>query len=128
MTFSPVDDLQNFWFKYVDDFTFYPVDCVFTQSELDDLDLYKPDFENHVKEQEALWFRDGGPSDAEWEAYKQDLIDTYGMGNGQMPGVDGGAGGLDGHGAGAAGALQRGQVDVVSRIIGHQLVDLPDQG
>ena len=74
-----LDDLQNFWFKYVDDFTFYPVDCVFTQSELDDLDLYKPDFENHVKEQEALWFRDGGPSDAEWEAYKQDLIDTYGM-------------------------------------------------
>ena len=74
-----LDDLQNFWFKYVDDFTFYPVDCVFTQSELDDLDLYRPDFENHVKEQEALWFRDGGPSDAEWEAYKQDLIDTYGM-------------------------------------------------
>ena len=74
-----LEDLQNFWFKYVDDFTFYPVDCVFTEDELNDLDLYKPDFENHVKEQEALWFRDGGPSDAEWEAYKQDLIDTYGM-------------------------------------------------
>ena len=42
-----------------------------------------------------------------------------------MPGVDGGAGGLDGHGAGTVGALQRGQVDVVSRIVGHQLVDLP---
>ena len=65
--------------KYSYSTDFYPVDCVFTQSELDDLDLYKPDFENHVKEQEALWFRDGGPSDAEWEAYKQDLIDTYGM-------------------------------------------------
>lgn len=74
-----LEDLQNFWFKYVDDFTYYPVDCVFTQTELEDIDLYRADFESHVSEQEALWFRDGGPSDAEWEAYKQDLIDTYGM-------------------------------------------------
>ena len=75
-----LSDLENFWFKYVDDFTYYPVDCVFTQMELDDLDLYRADFESHVREQEALWLRDGGPSDAEWEAYKQDLVDTYGMG------------------------------------------------
>lgn len=75
-----LSDLENFWFNYVDDFTFYPVDCVFTQMELDDLDLYRSDFESHVREQEALWLRDGGPSDAEWEAYKQDLVDTYGMG------------------------------------------------
>ncbi len=75
-----LSDLENFWFNYVDDFTFYPVDCVFTQMELDDLDLYRADFESHVREQEALWLRDGGPSDAEWEAYKQDLVDTYGMG------------------------------------------------
>ena len=75
-----LSDLENFWFNYVDDFTFYPVDCVFTQMELDDLDLYRTDFESHVREQEALWLRDGGPSDAEWEAYKQDLVDTYGMG------------------------------------------------
>lgn len=74
-----LEDLQNFWFKYVDDFTYYPVDCVFTKEELDDLDLYRPDFETHVREQEALWLRDGGPTDAEWEAYKQDLVDTYGM-------------------------------------------------
>jgi len=72
-------DLEDFWFKYVDDFTYYPVDCVFTKEELDDLDLYRPDFESHVSEQEALWLRDGGPTDAEWEAYKQDLVDTYGM-------------------------------------------------
>lgn len=75
-----LQDLEDFWFKYVDDFTYYPVDCVFTQMELDDLDLYRSDFESHVREQEALWLRDGGPSDAEWEAYKQDLVDTYGMG------------------------------------------------
>ena len=74
-----LQDLENFWFKYVDDFTFYPVDCQFTQSELSDIDQYKADFENHVREQEALWLRDGGPSDAEWEAYKKELVDVYGM-------------------------------------------------
>ena len=42
-----------------------------------------------------------------------------------MPGVDGGAGGLDGHGTGAVGPLQRRQVDVIGGVIGHQLVDLP---
>ena len=72
-------DLEDFWFKYVDDFTYYPVDCTFTNAELEDIDLYRADFEAHVSEREALWFRDGGPSDAEWEAYKQELIDTYGM-------------------------------------------------
>ena len=72
-------DLEEFWFKYVDDYTFYPVDIVFSNSELNDIDLYRSDFENHVKEQEALWLRDGGPSDAEWEAYKQELVDVYGM-------------------------------------------------
>ena len=74
-----LNDLENFWFKYVDDFTYYPVDCVFSEDELNDLDMYRPDFETHVREQEALWFRDGGPSDAEWDAYKQGLVDTYGM-------------------------------------------------
>ncbi len=74
-----LEDLQNFWFQYVEDFTYYPVDCVFTKDELDTLDMYRPDFETHVREQEALWLRDGGPSDAEWEAYKQELVDTYGM-------------------------------------------------
>ena len=74
-----LNDLQNFWFKYVDDFTFYPVDCVFTKDELDTIDRYRTDFEKHVKEQEALWLRDGGPSDEEWEAYKKELTDTYAM-------------------------------------------------
>ena len=74
-----LQDLENFWFKYVDDFTFYPVDPQFTQTELEDIDMYRADFESHVAEQEALWFRDGGPSDAEWEAYKNELNDVYGM-------------------------------------------------
>ncbi len=74
-----LEDLQNFWFKYVDDFTYYPVDCVFTEDELDTIDQYRADFESHISEQEALWLRDGGPTDAEWEAYKEELSSTYGM-------------------------------------------------
>ncbi len=74
-----LEDLENFWFKYVDDFTRYPVDCVFTSEELDVIDLYRSDFENAVKEREALWLRDGGPTDAEWEEYKECLSKKCGM-------------------------------------------------
>ena len=74
-----LEDLENFWFNYVDDFTRYPVDCVFTSEELDIQDLYKTDFENTVREREALWIRDGGPTDEEWEEYKTYLTKKCGM-------------------------------------------------
>jgi len=77
-----VERLQNLvdtWLPSVQDKVYYPVNVVFTKEELDDIDLYKPDFVAHVSEQEALWLRDGGPSDAEWEAYKQELNDVYAM-------------------------------------------------
>lgn len=74
-----LNDLENFWFNYVDDKTFYPVDCVFTSQELDVLDQYRTDFEGYVKEREALWLRDGGPTDEEWEAYKTELVEKYHM-------------------------------------------------
>ena len=32
-----------------------------------------------VSEQEGLWIRDGGPTDEEWESYKQMLADRCGM-------------------------------------------------
>ena len=35
--------------------------------------------ETRVSEQEGLWIRDGGPTDEEWEAYKQMLADSCGM-------------------------------------------------
>lgn len=38
-------DLSEFWMPYVDSTTAYPVDCVFTGRELDDIDWYKSDFE-----------------------------------------------------------------------------------
>lgn len=74
-----LNDLENYWFNYVEDKIFYPVDCVFTSDELDTIDMYRADFEAQVKEQEALWLKSGGPTDEEWEAYKQFLADSCGM-------------------------------------------------
>ena len=42
-------------------------------------DRFRPDFESAVSEQEGLWLRDGGPTDAEWDAYIQRLRDKCGM-------------------------------------------------
>ena len=72
-------DLYEFWMPYVDSTTVYPVDCVFTSRELDDIDWYKANFESAVAEQEGLWIRDGGPTDEEWEDYIQYLRDKCGM-------------------------------------------------
>ena len=66
-------DLYDFWMPYVKDTTTYPVDCVFTAEELDTIDMYRVEFENAVSEQEALWIKEGGPSDADWEAYQSKL-------------------------------------------------------
>ena len=72
-------DLYEFWMPYVDDTTTYPVDCVFTGRELDDIDWYKSDFESAVSEQEGLWIKNGGPTDEEWNAYIKHLTDKCGM-------------------------------------------------
>ena len=74
-----LEDLYNYWMPFVSDDSVYPVDCVFTSDELDTIDRYKSDFENAVSEQEGLWLRDGGPTDAEWDAYIQRLRDKCGM-------------------------------------------------
>ena len=63
----------------MDSTTVYPVDCVFTSRELDDIDWYKANFESAVAEQEGLWIRDGGPTDEEGEDYIQYLRDKCGM-------------------------------------------------
>ena len=72
-------DLYDFWMPYVADATVYPVDCVYTQDELDVIDRYKADFESAVSEQEGLWIKNGGPTDDEWEAYKSMLTNNCGM-------------------------------------------------
>ncbi len=63
-------DIYDYWMQFVKDPSFYPQDCVFTKSELDDIDYYRPDFEKAVAEYEANWIKNGGPTDEEWEAYK----------------------------------------------------------
>lgn len=72
-------DLNDFWMPYVKDTSSYPIDCVFTQEELDTIDMYKTDFENTVAENEGLWLRDGGPTDAQWKTYVDTLKDSCGM-------------------------------------------------
>lgn len=72
-------DLNDFWMQYVDNAITYPVDCVYTEEELDTIDMYKTDFENTVAEQEGLWLKEGGPTDEEWESYVAKLKETCGM-------------------------------------------------
>lgn len=49
-----MSDLNDFWTPYVDSPVIYPVDCVYTEEELDVIDRYKADFESGVSEQEGL--------------------------------------------------------------------------
>lgn len=75
-----LEDLYNFWMPYVDNTITYPVDCVYTEEELDIIDRYKSDFESTVSEQEGLWIKEGGPTDAQWENYLANLNEKCGMG------------------------------------------------
>lgn len=72
-------DLNEFWMPYVDSTVTYPVDCVYTEDELDVIDQCKTDFENTVSEQEGLWLKEGGPTDEEWESYLTALKESCGM-------------------------------------------------
>ena len=74
-----LNDLYDYWMPQVDSTVVYPIDCVFTSDELDTIDQYKPDFESALSEQEGLWIRDGGPTDAEWDAYISYLNEKCGM-------------------------------------------------
>ncbi len=74
-----LDDLYNYWMPFVDDPTTYPVDCVYTEDELDIIDQYKTDFQNTVAENEGIWLKEGGPTDEEWNAYVKQLTDKCGL-------------------------------------------------
>ena len=73
-------DTYDYFFTFVKDFSFYPQDCVFTETELDDIDFYRADFERAVAENEAKWIKEGGPTDAEWDAYIS-FLNRCGMGD-----------------------------------------------
>ncbi|MCD8367437.1 MAG: extracellular solute-binding protein [Clostridiales bacterium] len=72
-------DLYEYWMPYVTDTSTYPLDCVYTAEELETIDLYKTDFQDAVAEQEALWLKDGGPTDEEWQAYLDKLENSCGL-------------------------------------------------
>ena len=72
-------DLYEYWMPYVSDTSVFPIDCVYTQDELDVIDLYKTDFQNTVSENEGIWIKEGGPTDEEWNEYLKTLTDTCGM-------------------------------------------------
>ncbi len=75
-----LEDLAHEWVDpYVKTLTTYPIDCVFTAEELEVIDRYKADFESMVSEQEALWLKNGGPTDEEWNEYVQRLKDSCGL-------------------------------------------------
>lgn len=74
-----LEDLYNFWMPFVSNPITYPIDAVFTEEELDIIDQYKTDFENTVAENEGLWLRDGGPTDEQWDAYKNILVESCGI-------------------------------------------------
>lgn len=74
-----LNDLYDYWMPFVSDKAYYPVDCVFTTEELETIDRYKADFETAVAEQEGLWIKNGGPTDEEWKAYKDKLVNNCGM-------------------------------------------------
>lgn len=75
-----LQDLNDSWVEpYVTSMTTYPIDCVYTAEELEVIDRYQADFVSAVSEQEALWLKNGGPSDSEWQDYLDKLVNNCGM-------------------------------------------------
>ena len=72
-------DIEEIWMPYVEAPVAYPNDVTFTEEELDVISRYKADFVSQVAEYEGTWLKNGGPTDAEWEAYLKVLRDNCGM-------------------------------------------------
>ena len=72
-------DIEEQWMPYVASPVAYPNDVTFTADELEVISRYKADFTSQVAEYEGTWLKNGGPTDAEWDAYLQMLEDNCGM-------------------------------------------------
>ena len=72
-------DIEEQWMPYVESPVSYPNDVTFTSEELEVISRYKADFTSQVAEYEGTWLKNGGPTDAEWDAYLQMLEDNCGM-------------------------------------------------
>lgn len=71
-----LDDLKNFWFKYVDDTDYYP-NVVFSEDEINVINDKLSDIKSMTEERVAHWLVDGGIED-EWDGYLKDL-DSMGL-------------------------------------------------
>ena len=72
-------DIEEQWMPYVESPVAYPNDVTFTEEELEVINRYKADFTSQVAEYEGTWLKNGGPTDAEWDAYLKMLEDNCGM-------------------------------------------------
>ena len=71
--------IEEYWMPYVQSPVYYPNDVTFTDEELETIKRYKADFVSQVAEYEGTWLKNGGPTDAEWDAYLKMLEDNCGM-------------------------------------------------
>ena len=72
-------DIEEQWMPYVASPVSYPNDVTFTNDELKVIKRYKADFVSQAAEYEGTWLKNGGPTDAEWDAYLKVLKDNCGM-------------------------------------------------
>lgn len=74
-----LQQIEEYWMPYVQSTATYPNDVTFTNEELETISRYKADFTSQVAEYEGTWLKNGGPTDAEWDAYLKMLEDNCGM-------------------------------------------------
>ena len=68
-----LDDLNQFWFQYVDHFEYYP-SVTYTLEETEIINEYISDIQAFTLEQTAKWLNDGG-IESEWDFYVETLND-----------------------------------------------------
>lgn len=71
-----LNDLENFWFDYVDSTEYYP-SVTYTADEIEVINDKLSDIKALTEEKVAHWLRDGGIEE-EWDQYLQDL-DNMGL-------------------------------------------------
>lgn len=71
-----LNDLNDFWFQYVDSTEYYPT-VVYTEEEIEVINDKISDIKSMTEERAAHWLRDGG-IETEWDQYLTDL-DNMGL-------------------------------------------------
>lgn len=72
-----LNDLNDFWFQYVDSTESYPGGIVYTEEEITTINDRLSDLKSFTEEKASHWLRDGGIEE-EWDQYLTDL-DNMGL-------------------------------------------------